>query len=236
MTPAPKNLIVNFMQVGHESWAGAQIFFKITQRGAARISLPERKGIVPLRLWQPGERTPDVKGEVASSSIHFYNSGCHRYIFLCASQHTHYLLDKCRPSCDSHAHGGGYMSKVTMEAKGRFGQLLAAAVQKKGISLRDLAIRFDYSYEQMRKIWQGRSPSNLLLKAICKELEIDPKKAEEAVTADRMQRRYGKSAYNVLGRDPRIADVEDLLPQLTKQEWDMFVAQIRGYVQQKRKG
>lgn len=39
----------------------------------------------------------------------------------------------------------------------------------------------------------------------------------------------------VLGRDPRLADIEDLIPQLTKPEWDMFVSQIRGFVQQKRK-
>ena len=42
-------------------------------------------------------------------------------------------------------------------------------------------------------------------------------------------------AGGVLGRDPRLADIEDLIPQLTKPEWDMFVSQIRGFVQQKRK-
>jgi hypothetical protein len=65
---------------------------------------------------------------------------------------------------------------------------------------------------------------------------FDLKEAEKASTADRMERKFGKTAYNVLGRDPRIADVEDLLPHLTKQEWDMFVAQIRGFVQQQREG
>lgn len=128
------------------------------------------------------------------------------------------------------------MAQVTMEAKGRFGQLLAQHVQKKGISLRELAVRLDYTYEQMRKLYLGMSqPSKLLVKALCKELSMDLSEAENAITADRMERTYGKSAYTVLGRDPRIADVEDLLPQLSKAEWDMFVGQIRGYVHQKRR-
>ena len=104
------------------------------------------------------------------------------------------------------------------------------------MSLRDLAAKLDYTYEQMRKIWQGHSaPSNLLLKALVKELDLDPKAALEAVTADRMERAYGKTAFTVRGQNPRIADIEDILPQFSDQEWQMFVSQMRGFVQQKRK-
>jgi transcriptional regulator with XRE-family HTH domain len=128
------------------------------------------------------------------------------------------------------------MAKVTMEAHGRFGQMLAVAVQKKGISLRDLAAKLDYTYEQMRKLWLGHSaPSKLLLKELCKVLDLDFKEADKAATADRMERKYGKAAFGVLGRDPRYADLEDLMPQITNQEWNMFVSQMRGYVHQKRK-
>lgn len=128
------------------------------------------------------------------------------------------------------------MAKVTMEAHGRFGQLLAAAVQKKGVSLRDIAAKLDYTYEQMRKLWLGHSaPSKLLMKALCKELDIDFGAAEKATTADRMERTYGKAGFGVLGRDPRLMEIEDLLPQLSKAEWDMFVSQMRGFVHQKRK-
>jgi ribosome-binding protein aMBF1 (putative translation factor) len=128
------------------------------------------------------------------------------------------------------------MAKISMEASGRFGQLLATAVNKKGISLRELAAKLDYTYEQMRKLWTGQSaPSPLLLKELARVLDMDLKEAERASTADRMERKYGKAAYGVLGRDPRLADIEDLIPQLSKTEWDMFVSQMRGFVQQKRK-
>jgi len=128
------------------------------------------------------------------------------------------------------------MSRVTMEPHGRFGMLFASAVQKKGVSLRDLAAKLDFAYEHMRKLWLGHSaPSKLLLKALCRELDMNFEQAEKAATADRMERKYGKAAFGVLGRDPRLADIEDLLPQMTKPEWDMFVSQMRGFVQQKRK-
>lgn len=127
------------------------------------------------------------------------------------------------------------MPKITMEARGKFSQIMAAAVEKKNMSLRDLAANLDYTYEQMRKIWQGHSvPSKLLLKAFIKELDLDPKEAEQAVTSDRMNRTYGKGAYTALGQNPRIADIVDILPQLSDQEWDMFVGQLRGFVHQKR--
>lgn len=132
--------------------------------------------------------------------------------------------------------GGHYMSRISMEPKGRFAQMLAASVDKHGLSLRDLAIRHDVTYEQLRKIWLGESnPSKPLLRALCQELHIDFGEAEQAVTADKMEHKYGKAAYAVLGRDPRIADIEDLIPQFSSEEWDMWVTQMRGFAAQKRK-
>lgn len=128
------------------------------------------------------------------------------------------------------------MAKVTMEAHGRFGQMLAAAIQKHNMSLRDLAVKMDYTYEQMRKVWiNTTSPSKALLREMCRLLGMDIKKAEQAVAADRMERKYGQAGFSVMGRDPRLLDIEEMLPQLSKPEWDMFVSQIRGFVHQKRK-
>jgi|tagenome__1003787_1003787.scaffolds.fasta_scaffold18102392_1 transcriptional regulator with XRE-family HTH domain len=125
---------------------------------------------------------------------------------------------------------------VSMEPKGRFAMMYAGAIREKGLSLRDLAIKLDITYEQLRKIFLGESaPSKLLLKELCKILDMNYDQAEKAVTADKMERKYGKTAYTILGHNPRFSDIEDVLPMLTAQEWGMFVAQIRGYVQQKRR-
>lgn len=125
---------------------------------------------------------------------------------------------------------------VRIEPKGRFAQMFAAGVRKKDLSLDDVAAKLDMAYEHMRKVWIGRSaPSKLLLKELCKMLNINYSEAQKAVTADKLERKYGKSVYTAIGSNPRFSDIEDVLPTLTDTEWAMFVSQIRGFAQQKGK-
>src|ERR1700688_1209226 len=127
------------------------------------------------------------------------------------------------------------MAKLGMAADGRFGQMFAKAVNDKGVSLRQVAAKLDYSYEQMRKLVQGRSwPSEELLRSLCKFLAMDYDESMNAVTSDRMERSYGTTeAYKALGKDPRLSDIEPYLPLLSEQEWGMLVAQIAGYVRER---
>lgn len=127
------------------------------------------------------------------------------------------------------------MAKIAMAADGRFGQMFIAAVDRKGVTLRDVAAKFDYSYEQMRKLVQGTSlPSEELLRGLCKFLGMDFDIATNAANGDRMEKRFGtEEAYKALGKDPRLSDIEPYLPQLDPQEWKMFVAQIAGYVRER---
>lgn len=122
-----------------------------------------------------------------------------------------------------------------MDVRGRFGQLFAAAVNKKGVSLRQVAAKFDYSYEQMRKLVQGRSyPSDELLHRLCSYIDLEFDEARKAANADRIEQRYGTSeAYATIGKSPRLADIEPYLSQLSDREWQMFVTQIAGYVRQR---
>jgi transcriptional regulator with XRE-family HTH domain len=126
------------------------------------------------------------------------------------------------------------MSKISMPADGRFGQMFVAAVNEKGISLRDVAAKFDYSYEQMRKFVQGKSvPEDEFLMRLCKFLSMNYDDALMACTGDRMERSYGAEAYKSVGKDPRLADIEPYLRQLDPKEWGMFVKQIAGYVRER---
>lgn len=128
-------------------------------------------------------------------------------------------------------------TKVHMLPKGRFGMLMAEAVQKQGISLRTLAVKLDYSYEQMRKILQGgSSPGNTLLIDLCKALKIDLEEAKKAVTGDQMERAHGAGAFDAIGIDPRLADIEPLLPHLSKEQWSMIMTQIKALAQEKLRG
>jgi len=124
-----------------------------------------------------------------------------------------------------------------MTPGGRFGQMLAGAVQKKGISLRDLAVQLDYSYEQMRKIFLGTSsPSVLLVKELAKRLGMDREEAEQAATADRLQRRFGKAGLKALGRDPRLAALDAVAALLSDKELQTVITVARGLVKARKQG
>ena len=67
-------------------------------------------------------------------------------------------------------------------------------------------------------------------------LDIPLEEAQEAATADKIERRYGpERVYGVQGRDPRLADIEPLMIRLSDQEWDLIMMFVRGYVNEKNR-
>ncbi len=121
-------------------------------------------------------------------------------------------------------------------ARGRFGALLAHAAANNGLSLKEVADRAGVSYEQIRKLALMHShPSPLLLKELCRILSLDPSKAEDAVAADRMDRKYGAAGLRVRKLSPRVARLEELVGLLTDEQFEAALAMIRGLVQSGRK-
>lgn len=118
-----------------------------------------------------------------------------------------------------------------MTPGGRFGQLLSRGIDKKGISLNELAAQIDVSYEQCRKIFIGTSsPSPLLVKEICKLLDMDPPTGEAAAASDRMERRYGKAGLKALGQDPRLSALNAVAGVLTDAEIATLVTVAQGLI------
>jgi hypothetical protein len=118
-----------------------------------------------------------------------------------------------------------------MTPGGRFGQLLAQAIEKKGICLNELAAKIDCTYEQCRKIFIGTSsPGTLRVKEICKVLDMDPVTGEVAAAADRMARRYGKAGLKALGQDPRLSALNAVAGVLTDAEIGTLVTVAQGLI------
>lgn len=127
------------------------------------------------------------------------------------------------------------MPKINMDADGRFGNLFKTTANEKGIPLDAIAAHLNYSYEQMRKLVQNRSlPSPEVLKKLCAFVGIDFKLAQQSVLVDNIERTYGVDAlYALVGKNPRLAEIDPYLSQLDDSEWRMFVAQIAGYVRER---
>lgn len=130
---------------------------------------------------------------------------------------------------------------IHMEANGRFGQILASALKKKDMSVDDLAIAVkketgEGTYEHMRKLYKGAAfPSKLLLREICRVLDLNYKEADEAATRDKMEKKYGSALHRVIGRDPRVAEWESIVPHLTEEQQHTLLTMARGLVRENRK-
>jgi transcriptional regulator with XRE-family HTH domain len=123
------------------------------------------------------------------------------------------------------------MAKIGMNPGGHFGAMFAQAIEKKGLTLRALAEKTDYSYEQMRKLYLGTSaPSPLLVKELSKILGMKGEEAQQAATQDRMERRYGKQGLEALGRDPRLAELDAVAALLSDQDLQAVITVARGLV------
>ena len=127
------------------------------------------------------------------------------------------------------------MAKIGMNPGGHFGAMFAQAIQKKGLTLRALAEKTDYSYEQMRKLYLGTStPSPLLVKELSKILGMKIEDAQQAATQDRMERRYGKQGLKALGRDPRLAELDAVAALLSDQDLQAVITVARGLVKARK--
>lgn len=126
---------------------------------------------------------------------------------------------------------------IKMDVQGNFGNALAAAVNKKGVSLRELAQPLDVTYEHLRKLIRSEAlPSDYLLKDLCKHLGLNLADMEEAVTRDKMAKQYSAGALSkVMKRNPRIARLEPLISVLSDAEYETVLSMIRGLARPRQK-
>jgi DNA-binding phage protein len=127
------------------------------------------------------------------------------------------------------------MANIGMTPGGQFGAMFAQAIAARGMSLGSLAQKADRSYEQMRKVFLGTStPSSALVAKVSKILGMNAEEAQRAATKDRMQRRFGRQGLKVLGRDPRLAELDAVASLLSDQDLQTLITVARGLVKARK--
>jgi len=97
---------------------------------------------------------------------------------------------------------------LEVQPVGRFGMMLHQAIDAKKLTLADVAGNAEVTYEYMRKLIRQISfPGEDLAKRLCDLLDLDFEEVWEIVTADKIERRYGK----------------EMLPILTKKNVELYV-------------
>lgn len=125
---------------------------------------------------------------------------------------------------------------VEMEPAGRFGNALAEALAKKDMSLRELAVKTEGTYEHLRKLYKNFAyPSKYLLKSICDALGLKVSEMDKLIAQDKTERKFGKNASVMLGRDPSVAPFESVIPHLTEDQREMFLTQMQAIARGNRR-
>jgi transcriptional regulator with XRE-family HTH domain len=131
------------------------------------------------------------------------------------------------------------MRQVQMEASGRFGQVMAAAMREKGLThAAELARQVGVSREHIRKLLADQiSPSRKLCKKISHKLGIDPDMAWTLCQEDRLQRKFGEEAVSrIYKKDhPRVEECRNMLVALTSVQYAAVLSVLRGFTAKQAK-
>jgi len=127
------------------------------------------------------------------------------------------------------------MVKIGMISGGQFGAMFAQAIEAKGVSLGSVAQKVGRSYEHMRKVFLGTStPSTALVTKVSKILGMNVEEAQRAATKDRMQRRFGAKGLKMLGRDPRLAELDAVATVLSDQDLQTVITLARALAKSRK--
>jgi len=115
--------------------------------------------------------------------------------------------------------------------KAGFAAALSDQMKVKGWDIAKLARELETSYEYARRLTVGRSfPSRFALKSICKMLGLDYGAMWQLVLSDKIQQKYGA----VPGKNPRFAELERLLPNITEDQFQTLLGMVEGWAARNR--
>ena len=123
---------------------------------------------------------------------------------------------------------------VAQERLGFFNARLQQRMNEEDMSVRQLAREIGATYEHTRKLIGGCClPSDFLLERLCGTLGLSKKEMTARVAKDRVIFRFGDAAWTACGLDPKLAPLYIVVPLLTSEEWNFFVACMKGVVETK---
>lgn len=112
--------------------------------------------------------------------------------------------------------------------------ILTQAMEKKNVSIKDLAEQCDIVYEHCRRIVRGMPPSRPVLRVICKVLDLNFKQLDELSTAASIKRKYGDVPEMMAGKNPELGPIEHAWDKLTDEQKQSATSMITGWAKSNR--
>src|SRR5438270_335931 len=124
---------------------------------------------------------------------------------------------------------------LEVQPVGRFGMMLHQAIDAKKLTLADVAGNAEVTYEHMRKLIRQISfPGKGLAKRLCDLLDLDFEKVWEIVTADKIQRKYGKMLPILTKKNAELNMIEMEWPYLKDWMKDALNTMARNFGREAR--
>jgi transcriptional regulator with XRE-family HTH domain len=102
------------------------------------------------------------------------------------------------------------------EPKTLIAELISSKMEEQGKTMKDLAEKFDITYEHVRRIVRGEGiPSKYVLKLFAEELGIPYKELEKTAVHDKIKKKYGSIPAELAGRNPALEPIERVWPKLS---------------------
>lgn len=106
-------------------------------------------------------------------------------------------------------------------------ELLQDTLRERGMSMRDLAIRLEVTYEYVRRVCNGEVvPAKPMLKLICTELKLNFKDVERLWVTDKITKEYGQIPLELAGKKPGMATIERHWDNLTEEQQKDVTAMV----------
>jgi transcriptional regulator with XRE-family HTH domain len=106
----------------------------------------------------------------------------------------------------------------------RVSEVMTAAMEDQGLSIRDLAEKVDVTYEHIRGIVRGHVvPHKFLLKAISDALGLDEHELQKTAVADSIEKKHGKIPLELSGKNPELEPIERAWAHLSPEHKDDLI-------------
>lgn len=126
---------------------------------------------------------------------------------------------------------------VKKAPKFQISDVIASAMEGKGLSIRSLAEKLDVVYETVRGFVNGNAiPSPPMVEVLAKILEEDATELERIAVADRIRRKYGKIPMEIAGKNPELEPIERVWKLLSEEHKEDIIAMVQAYARRDKKG
>lgn len=107
---------------------------------------------------------------------------------------------------------------------------IKAAMEDKGMSIKDLALSLGITYEHARRISSGLTlPSKFILRECCRILDPDQHEMMKLMTADSIRIKYGSIPIELSGKDPSLEPLERVWGKLTDAQKETLISTAKHF-------